>query len=274
MRHLIVAAAAAALLWPASADAASPTADKMASNVAQALKESGRLKSYAVGVKYEDGVAWLEGRVTSEEQSATAAELARQVRGVAHVINKLEIVAPEPAAKSRGNSAVAEMQLATLEEAPADMMVSQGLAPARLLPNPEAVPAAPRGMNNMPRPMARTAGIQARMPQGQMPQGRGQVQPANYGAGYAGGAMPQGQSTAGARGASYNQPNMPGYAWPSYAAQGNYAAVTYPKQYSPSAWPYIGPFYPYPQVPLGWRKVTLEWDDGWWNLDFSHQESH
>ena len=26
--------------------------------------------------------------------------------------------------------------------------------------------------------------------------------------------------------------------------------------------------YPYPQVPLGWRKVTLEWDDGWWPLDF------
>ncbi|MGI9517173.1 MAG: hypothetical protein ACR2NP_09015 [Pirellulaceae bacterium] len=28
------------------------------------------------------------------------------------------------------------------------------------------------------------------------------------------------------------------------------------------------PFYPYPQVPLGWRKATLEWDDGWWYLDF------
>ena len=61
---------------------------------------------------------------------------------------------------------------------------------------------------------------------------------------------------------------MPGYAWPSYAAYPNYAALTYPKQYSPTAWPYIGPFYPYPQVPLGWRKVTLEWDDGWWFLDF------
>ena len=28
------------------------------------------------------------------------------------------------------------------------------------------------------------------------------------------------------------------------------------------AWPYIGPFYPDPQVPLGWRKVTLKRDDG------------
>jgi hypothetical protein len=28
-----------------------------------------------------------------------------------------------------------------------------------------------------------------------------------------------------------------------------------------------GAFIPYPQVPLGWRKVSLEWDDGWWPLD-------
>ncbi len=69
--------------------------------------------------------------------------------------------------------------------------------------------------------------------------------------------------------ARYEQPQVPNHAWPTYAAHPNYAAVTYPKQYSASAWPYIGPFYPYPQVPLGWRKVTLEWDDGWWFLDFS-----
>ena len=66
----------------------------------------------------------------------------------------------------------------------------------------------------------------------------------------------------------YDQPNLPNYAWPGYASYPNYASLTYPKQYSPTAWPYIGPFYPYPQVPLGWRKVTLEWDDGWWMLDF------
>jgi hypothetical protein len=73
--------------------------------------------------------------------------------------------------------------------------------------------------------------------------------------------------------ARYDHPTMPGYAWPSYAACPNYAAVTYPKQYSPTAWPYIGPFYPYPQVPLGWRKVTLEWDDGWWFLDFKDRRT-
>ena len=69
-------------------------------------------------------------------------------------------------------------------------------------------------------------------------------------------------------------PNMPNYAWPSYAAYPNYAGLQYPTQYSPTAWPYIGPFYPYPQVPLGWRRVSLEWDDGWWFLDFDDRHIH
>jgi osmotically-inducible protein OsmY len=66
----------------------------------------------------------------------------------------------------------------------------------------------------------------------------------------------------------YNQPHLPEHAWPAYAQYPNSAAVTYPTQYSASAWPYIGPFYPYPQVPLGWREAQLEWDDGYWALNF------
>jgi hypothetical protein len=91
-----------------------------------------------------------------------------------------------------------------------------------------------------------------------------------------GGAMPSHTEAVpgGAAPAYYDQPHMPNYAWPSYAAYPNYAGLTYPKQYSPTAWPYIGPFYPYPQVPLGWRKVTLEWDDGWWFLDFDDRRCH
>ena len=92
------------------------------------------------------------------------------------------------------------------------------------------------------------------------------------------GPMPAQQYVApvgqGAVPAQYDQPSMPNYAWPSYAAHPNYAAVTYPKCHSAQAWPYIGPFYPYPQVPLGWRKVSLEWDDGWWFLDFDDRHGH
>ena len=65
-----------------------------------------------------------------------------------------------------------------------------------------------------------------------------------------------------------DQPNVPNHAWPAYAAPNNYSEVAYPRLYCPQAAPYIGPFYPYPQVPMGWRKVTLEWHDGYWWLDF------
>lgn len=67
---------------------------------------------------------------------------------------------------------------------------------------------------------------------------------------------------------TYSNPNLPSHAWPAYAQYPNSAAIQYPTQYSASAWPYIGPFYPYPQVPLGWREVSLQWDDGHWQLDF------
>ena len=87
------------------------------------------------------------------------------------------------------------------------------------------------------------------------PQGQAAYHPEAYG--------PQGPLPG-----QYNVPNLPDYAWPSYANYPNYSQVSYPRSYSPKAWPYIGPFYPYPQVPLGWRKVTLEHHNGWWWLDF------
>jgi osmotically-inducible protein OsmY len=72
---------------------------------------------------------------------------------------------------------------------------------------------------------------------------------------------------------AYSNPQLPKHAWPAYAQYPNSAAVSYPTQYSASAWPYIGPFYPYPQVPMGWREVSLEWDDGHWQLDFEKKKS-
>ena len=65
-----------------------------------------------------------------------------------------------------------------------------------------------------------------------------------------------------------SQPGYPNYAWPSYAPYPNFSAVGYPTAYPWQAWPNIGPFYPYPEVPLDWRAVTLRWDDGIWWLDF------
>jgi hypothetical protein len=62
-----------------------------------------------------------------------------------------------------------------------------------------------------------------------------------------------------------NPPKMPPYAWPTYAPYNNYSRVGYPNLYPYNSWPYIGPIYPFPKIPLSWRKVTLEWQDGhWW----------
>jgi hypothetical protein len=61
-----------------------------------------------------------------------------------------------------------------------------------------------------------------------------------------------------------NPPRMPPYAWPTYAPYNNYSRVGYPLAYPYNSFPFIGPIYPFPKVPLGWRSVRLEWDDGFW----------
>ncbi len=81
------------------------------------------------------------------------------------------------------------------------------------------------------------------------------------------GPMPEGP--AGMTGATQaSMPGQPNYAWPSYAPYPNFSAVGYPTAYPWQAWPNIGPFYPYPEVPMDWHAVTLRWDDGIWWLDF------
>jgi hypothetical protein len=61
-----------------------------------------------------------------------------------------------------------------------------------------------------------------------------------------------------------NPARMPPYSWPTYAPYNNYSRVAYPTAYPYNAWPFIGPIYPFPKIPLGWRAVKLEWDDGFW----------
>lgn len=59
-------------------------------------------------------------------------------------------------------------------------------------------------------------------------------------------------------------PPLPPYSWPTYAPYNNVSRVAYPQAYPYNAFPFIGPYYPFPKVPLGWRKVILEWEDGHW----------
>ena len=73
--------------------------------------------------------------------------------------------------------------------------------------------------------------------------------------------MPLGNGSMSQDGAA---PPLPGYAWPTYAPYNNVSRVAYPQSYPYNAFPFIGPFYPFPKVPLGWRSVNLTWDDGHW----------
>jgi BON domain-containing protein len=262
----------------------------------QAQKEAGTLKGFSLDLKVENGEALLSGRVSSPEQQTLALDVARRVPGVKLVINDIEIDQVAQAAKPAANrnlfaSLTNKVKQAVGREEPgqadtaaigtgideqdayfAGAAAAPAPVPAAAMPAPlpQQMAALPQQMAPLPQqyyyprpnmPMAfapaRTIAHQGAVPAPGPVEAQGAPVPMH---------IPG--STIGMAPARYDHPYMPGYAWPSYASYPNYAAVTYPKQYSPTAWPYIGPFYPYPQVPLGWRKVTLEWDDGWWMLDF------
>jgi hypothetical protein len=315
MRRLFCAATLAAFVLAMPLAAFADDQD-IADGVANALEASGQMRDYKVGVKVQDGTAWLKGTVASQQQMTTAEMIAKSCYGVDRVVNNLTIgssnVAGQPGMMRSGLR-----QPDSIGGGNAQMagMRNNGVVRASMeLPDhaqQELQVAGPQPQTHDDMPMAArlnpSAPMQQPMPMQQGAPGEPQAYPMN---GRQAQPMPPAANRRplpmGARGPyqqvaqhvpggpeavntprpmvgqpigaaapapmHYDNPQMPGYAWPSYAAYPNYAALTYPKQYSPTAWPYIGPFYPYPQVPLGWRKVTLEWDDGWWFLDF--KDSH
>lgn len=288
-------------------------AEDLAKTVAVRLRDSGTLDGYQVKVRAKQGTVWLEGKVSNAKHIAAAIGLAESTAGVERVVNRLTVAAsatagganlalpqrawdaagvaaPEPRGVSlqpvepqaRGplaeNVAVArqavyaaEQQMAggprpmRMTSAPVQPVGMRAMAQQEMIDGERIVPGSMRVYEGSAgNAMPAGSGYQEQMPTGPMP-GMGLGTPRPMGA--AGVGMPPVPM----RG---DGPNVPNYAWPSYAASPNYAALQYPTQYSPTAWPYIGPFYPYPQVPLGWRRVSLEWDDGWWYLDFDERHIH
>lgn len=278
----------------------------VANDIARALR-SARLNKYEMDVEFTNGVCTLVGKVGTEAQRAEATRLCSQIDGVQRVDNRLSVLNARPASRvnylqtsdDRGvqqagfagnreagrrgiqqtsgqapavdNQKMAENIARALQQArfsgyDVEVRYSNGVAllagsvssPAQKAQASAIVQQVPgvRAVNNQLRaPGLPNQGIQQAGFQQQPPSPA--MAPINYTHGGPGAQQPV-----------YNQANLPEYAWPSYAAYPNYAQVTYPKQYSASAWPYIGPFYPYPQVPMGWRSATLEWDDGYWALNF------
>lgn len=228
-----------------------------------AAQKSGQLSGFGVDVQCNNGTVELTGRTKTAGQRDQILSIVSNSAGVNAVRERITVLG--------------QTQVATAGPTP---MLDPPVQTASVRPMPAqtqqaATPMHPQHAQPMHHPAAQPL-VQAapyRMNHGGVP-----AQNASHGGSYGspiGGVSgtPVPIAPYAAQGAPrYDTPNLPNYAWPGYAAHPNYAAVTYPQQYSPSAWPYIGPFYPYPQVPLGWRKVSLEWDDGWWFLDFTDRD--
>lgn len=225
----------------------------------QSEQQQGNLRGFNVDMRVDKGTVWFKGHVSNPTQEMTILKAAQAAGhlGVVQVVDDIEVM------DSNGQSVVDSSS----QFRNASYAQSQSRQPqTQLASNQEYIPGPVQGYvdGGNPMPFAGSS-----MPMSSGPIGESYAGPMGQpmSGGYT--PMPQPMPTSyGSVGAPAEAPNLPGYAWPGYAAHPNYGAVSYPKQYSPSAWPYIGPFYPYPQVPLGWRKVTLEWDDGWWMLDF------
>lgn len=227
-------------------------------------QKSGELRGFGLEVTCIDGDVMLKGRARTAEQKQIIMEMARRVSGVRNVIDDIVTDSQVIPVANVASDPEPKKQVRHLQ--PVEVQTVSGR-----LPHTESgpvAPAPPLPFGNV-RPASTTdvgVGAVGTVPVAPVPAAPVAPAPAAYGYGVPVSAAP----IPVAYGAPhYDAPYLPNYAWPGYAAYPNYAALTYPQQYSPTAWPYIGPFYPYPQVPLGWRKVSLEWDDGWWFLDFT-----
>jgi hypothetical protein len=235
----------------------------------QAEQQQGNLRGFNVDMKVEQGTVAFKGQVSNAEQEMLILKAAQKAGhlGVVQVVDEIDVrrhvdvrqQTPAYAPQQMPARQVAYQQQSPVYSAGAQAgyssVVSQipgaSMAFGSNEPLPYATSGSPTDASYTSAPMAASySPTPAPMASGYS------SAPAPMAAGYGGGQMASGS------------PSLPGYAWPSYAAAPSTGNLSYPQQYSPSAWPYIGPFYPYPQVPLGWRKVSLEWDDGFWQLDF------
>ncbi|MDR3183031.1 MAG: BON domain-containing protein [Planctomycetaceae bacterium] len=303
MRLLFVPLLLAAMLLVAPAAGFAGANQEAAEKIADSI--GNKYPKASVDVSYQGGKVWLKGTVTSPSERKQVIESVFNVSGVkVSEVNDEIQVSPSEANEAKNTNTAAAPAPRKIESKFGKMFFpqpNQAKQPANAQPGAAQQVAAVTPKTGTASP---AEAVLAPYPYANYPAAYGQSVPPAVGPpvgvqgypagvqgyqGYPGGYPQQPQQAYGAQqyappqGAAYhpeaygpqgplpgqyNQANLPNYAWPAYANYPNYAQVAYPKQYSPKAWPYIGPFYPYPQVPLGWRKVTLESHDGWWWLDF------
>ncbi len=250
------------------AGAVSPSPNQqLADAVADRLNQSSLLKRYRVNISAQDGHVRLIGIVQTHGQRAEVVRLAQSVPGVVDVHDRLAVVG--------GGDVVTAQALPVLPPA----------GPATLPQQP--VPQA--GGDQLPKVIGgKKGGEPGKVPPGTLPPGTlppgtlpgtippGPLLPLPPGAG----GFPGGVPGPGAGGilqpmplqgappgfpSATQPPPLPPYAWPTYAPYNNYSRVAYPNLYPYESFPFIGPIYPFPKIPLGWRSVSLTWEDGhWW----------
>jgi hypothetical protein len=268
-------------------------AEKIASSIGKDFP------SADIDVSYQGGLVRLQGEAVSQDQRDKIVEQVSKIPGinVTEIKEEIKIIAPKAPARAPAMTrqaaspvtapvpmpntsapkvaAPAPMIAANVNQAPPPQQPPQTMAGAILASYPHQhyapayglKPGQPSAVSAPHTPVSYAMPAQA-IPQQPAPQYARQHQPAYYGPQAQAAHHPEAYGPQGPLPGQYNQPHLPNYAWPAYANYPNYSQVTYPRSYSPKAWPYIGPFYPYPQVPMGWRKVTLEHNNGWWWLDF------
>jgi hypothetical protein len=208
-----------------------PTSNQhLAEQIAERLRHSGRLQGYRIDIRFEDGLVELTGRVASREQRDEALRIVQAVPGVTRIHDLLE-------ASGSGIVLATDGPIGSLGLIPNKIFGEDGAGSSANEQNPSI---SDRALQPPPLPST-----EPQEPVSIMPGPAGFVPGMPY--------------------PTTQPPPLPPYAWPTYAPYNNYSRVAYPSIYPYEAFPFIGPMYPFPKVPLGWRAVSLRWQDGhWW----------
>jgi osmotically-inducible protein OsmY len=272
---------------------------RQAEQVKAALQEA-RIDGDSINIETIDGVVTLTGKVQNPEHKARAEQACKKISGVTKVVNNLKHVprsSVRPASatladlvkrslrrdRTQADSPAIQQVIAEQPSTPSNQQVAEQIGGSLRQVGLAGLPIQVRfekgivTLNGTVESSAQghaaaeaagsVAGVKS--VQNELAVSQASFQVSQVSAGPTAMAGPAAMGGAG----MFSHPQLPSHAWPAYAQYPNSAAVTYPTQYSASAFPYIGPFYPYPQVPMGWRQVKLEWDDGFWNLNFNKKES-
>jgi hypothetical protein len=212
---------------PPSATAATEADNqRLADAVAARLRQSKILKHFQIDLTVRQGIVEMDGRVTDPVQQAEVFNVVAATPGVEKVVDRLQVGAPSLVTPAQHTL---EAPKSLFGDAPILGPVPKQDGAVSGPPGP-AGPIGPGGVPSPPPPEP-TPIFQA-------------------------GPPPMANA--------YNPPKMPPYAWPTYAPYNNYSRVAYPTEYPYNSWPFIGPVYPFPKIPPGWRSVTLTWRDGFW----------